>query len=220
MRRSTGGFTLIELMIVVAIFLVLTLLGFGMSRDTMPRYRAKKGATQFVGHVTLCRMLAIEVNKECRILMSDFDSSPSNVEAGNGGKYYIQIGNKDLNADEFETLPTDEIGEQGTWDIASGSTDWLRRVSIMEWDDISGPTSAGADSIVFSPRGFLRNPSSDFNDGYITISFVNKVAYAKGINDIFKVKISRSGMTRIDNPLMSDPFASSSPGTAATSSGE
>ena len=47
MRRYARGFTLIELVLVVAIFLIVTILGFGMTRDTMPRYRAKKGALQF-----------------------------------------------------------------------------------------------------------------------------------------------------------------------------
>ena len=130
------------------------------------------------------------------------------------------MGNKDLNADEFETLPTDDIGEQGTWDIGSGSKDKLRRVSIMEYETITGPSSAGSNSIVFSPRGFLTNPAGDFNDGYITISFVNKVAYSKGISDIFKVNIGRTGMTRIENPLMSDPYASGTPGASGTSTGE
>jgi len=220
MRRPTSGFTLIELVLVVAIFLVVTLLGFGMTRDTMPRYRARKGAIQFAGHLSLCRMIAIETNKECRILMSDFDASPASLSAGNEGKYYIQIGNKDLNSDEFSTLPTDNINEHGTWDIATGSENFLRRVSILEWDTISGPTEAGSNSIVFSPRGFLTNPAGDFSGGYITISFVNKIAYSKGVSDIFNVQIARTGMTRVENALMNDPFASGAPGTDATSSGE
>jgi len=220
MQRAQRGFTLIELILVVAIFLVVTVLGFGMTRDTMPRYRAKKGALQFAGHVSMCRMLAVETNKECRILMADYDASPASLTTGHKGKYFIQMGNKDLNADEFETLPTDDIGEKGTWDIGTGSKDKLRRVSIMEYETISGPSSAGSNSIVFSPRGFLTNPAGDFNDGYITISFVNKVAYSKGISDIFKVHIGRTGMTRIENPLMNSPYASGTPGSSGTSTGE
>jgi prepilin-type N-terminal cleavage/methylation domain-containing protein len=220
MQRANKGFTLIELILVVAIFLVVTVLGFGLTRDTMPRYRARKGAVLFAGHLSLCRMIAVETNKECRILMSDFDSSPANLSTAQVGKYFIQVGNKDLNSDSFDTLPTDDINEKGTWDISPSSTDKLRRVSILEWDTISGPTAAGSNSIVFSPRGFLTNPAGDFIDGYITISFVNKVAYSKGISDIFRVRIGRTGMTRITNPLMNDPYASSAPGTDATSSGE
>ncbi len=220
MRQARRGFTLIELVLVVGIFLVVTLLGFGMTRDTMPRYRTKKGATQFAGHVSLCRMLAIETNKECRILMSDFDASPASLSASGEGKYYIQIGNKDLNATEFTTLPTDSIKEQGTWDISDSGQNKLRRVSILEWDTISGTSAAGSNSIVFSPRGFLTNAASDFNDGYITISFVNKVAYSKGISDIFRVRIARTGMTRVENELMNEPFADGTPGSNSTSTSD
>jgi prepilin-type N-terminal cleavage/methylation domain-containing protein len=219
MRRQRQGFTLIELVIVVAIFLVVTMVGFGLTRDTMPRYRAKKASTRFMGHINLCRMLAIEVNKECRILMSEYDSSPDDVEQDNKGLYYIQIGNKDLNADEFDTLPTEHINENGTWDISDGSTHYLRNVSIMEWDDISGPSSSGSNTIVFSPRGWVTNPSADFSSGYITIKFVNKVAYQDGLNDIFEVHIARTGMTRLENPLMQGPFSEGTHGTSGSSTG-
>ena len=37
------GFTLIELMIVVAIFSILAVTGFGLTRNTMPRYRVNGG---------------------------------------------------------------------------------------------------------------------------------------------------------------------------------
>jgi prepilin-type N-terminal cleavage/methylation domain-containing protein len=219
MRRQRQGFTLIELCIVVAIFLVVTVMGFGLTRDTMPRYRAKKVATRFMGHVHLCRMIAIETNKECRILMSEYDSNPGDVEEANKGLYYIQIGNKDLNADDFDTLPTEHINEHGTWDISVGSTNYARNVSIMEWDSITGTSSSGSNTIVFSPRGWVTNPSSDFSSGYITLNFVNKVAYANGIQDIFKVHLARTGMTRLENPLMKEPYSGGTHGTAATSSG-
>jgi len=219
MRLHRRGFTLVELCIVVAIFLVVTVLGFGLTRDTMPRYRAKKAATRFMGHVNLCRMIAIETNKECRILLSEYDSNPTDLEEDNKGLYYIQLGNKDLNADEFDTLPTEHVNEHGTWDLSSGSTNYARNVSIMEWDGITGPTSSGSNTIVFSPRGWVTNPSNNFSSGYITIQFVNKVAYADGINDIFKVQIARTGMTRLENPLMKEPYSDGTHGTSATSSG-
>jgi len=220
MRRHRSGFTLIELVLVVAIFLIVTMLGFGLTRDTMPRYRARKAAAMFMGNVSRCRMLAIEVNRECRVLMGDFDGSPASLSSANVGLYYVQIGNKSLNSDTYETLPTTEVSGQGTWDLSVGSTDYLRNVSILEWSSISGTSASGSESIVFSPRGFVTNPNADFNDGYIQIDFVNKVAYAKGINDVFNVKIARTGMTRLDNPLMNEPYPSEAPGTASTSTSD
>ena len=218
MKRK--GFTLIELVITVAIFLIVTVVGFGMTRDTLPRWRAHKAAEMFAGHVHMCRMIAIETGYECRILMSDYDDSPLTISAGNAGHYYVQLGDSSLNADTYDTLPTSLVSEEGDFDISEGSTNYLRNVSILEWDTISGPTASGSNTIVFSPRGFVTNPADDFNDGYITISFANKLAYAKGIDDVYQVQIARSGMTRTENPLMGGPFASGTPGTNPTSTSD
>jgi len=220
MSRTRQGFTLIELMIVVAIFSILAVTGFGMTRNTMPRYRAKRGAEQFAANVSTCRMAAIRSGKECRILMSDYDDKPATITTGNAGVYYIQIGNNNIQSDEFDTLPTSLMEVHGTWDISEDSTNYLRNVSIMQWDTINGTTGAGSNSIVFSPRGFIANPSSDFSSGYITIKFVNKLAYSDGINDIYKVQIARSGMTRIENPLMGDRYPDDNHGSSGTSSSD
>ena len=214
------GFSLVELMIVVAIFSILAMIGFGMTRDTLPRYRASSSADQFAANVATCRMVAIRSGYECRILMSDYDDKPANLTSGNAGIYYIQIGNKSLQSDDFETLPTSLMEVQGTYNIGEGSTHYKRNVSILDWGTLSGTTGSGGDSIVFSPRGFVANPASDFDDGYITIQFVNKVSYNKGIDDIYKVQIARSGMTRIKNPLMGDRYPDDNHGSSITSSGE
>jgi prepilin-type N-terminal cleavage/methylation domain-containing protein len=215
-----GGFSLIELMIVVAIFSILAVVGFGLTRDTLPRYRAYSAAEQFAGNVATCRMVAIRSGYECRILLSDYDEKPADITRENAGEYYIQLGNNNIQADEFETLPTSLMEVNGTFNIGEGSTNYKRNVSIMDWGTISGTSGSGGDSIVFSPRGFVANPASDFDDGYITISFVNKVSYSSGINDIYKVQIARSGMTRIDNPLMGDRYPSDNHGSEITSAAD
>lgn len=220
MTRSRQGFTLIELMIVVAIFSILAVVGFGLTRETLPRYRAQSAAAQFAGNVAKCRMVAIRSGYECRILMSDYDDKPALLTSDNTGEYYIQLGNKSINSDEFETLPTSLMEVKGHFTIAKGSTDYKRNVSIMNWGTIGGTTGAGSDSIVFSPRGFIANPATDFNDGYITIRFVNKVAYADGTNDIYSVQIARSGMTRTVNPLMGDRYPDDNHGTDKASTSD
>ena len=219
-RQHRRGFTLIELMIVVAIFSVLATLGFGLTSETLPRYRARRGADQFASNVHTCRMVAIQSGYECRILMSDYDDKPSTLTAANAGEYFVQIGNQSIASDEFETLPTSLMEVEGTFDISEDSTHYLRHVSIMDWGTINGTSGAGSNSIVFSPRGFVANPATDFSDGYITISFVNKVAYADGTNDIYEVNIARSGMTRIISPLMGDRYPDATHGTGKTSTSE
>jgi prepilin-type N-terminal cleavage/methylation domain-containing protein len=220
MLHSRRGFSLIELMIVVAIFAILAVTGFGLTRDTLPRYRAQSAAAQFAGNVATCRMAAIRSGYECRLYMSDYDDKPSDLTADNTGEYYLQLGNKSSNSDEFETLPTSLMEVKGHFTIAEGSTDYKRNVSIMEWDTLNGTSGSGGDSIVFSPRGFIANPASDFNDGYITIKFVNKVAYANGIDDIYKVQIARSGMTRTENDLMGDRYPDDNHGTDKASTSD
>ena len=214
------GFTLIELMIVVAIFSILAVIGFGMTRDTLPRYRANSAAEQFASNVATCRMVAIRSGYECRILLSDYDDKPTNLTAGNAGTYYVQLGNKSIQSDDFETLPTSLMEVQGTFNIAEGSTNYKRNVSILDWGTIDGTSGSGGDSIVFSPRGFVANPASDFDDGYITVQFVNKVAYNKGISDIYKVQTARSGMTRIENQLMGDRYPDDNHSSSITSTSE
>jgi prepilin-type N-terminal cleavage/methylation domain-containing protein len=220
MLKTRHGFSLIEMMIVVAIFSVLAVIGFGSTRDTLPRYRTYSAAEQFKGNVATCRMAAIRSGYECRILMSDYDNKPATLTAENTGEYYLQLGNKSSQSDDFETLPTSLMEVNGHFSLAVGSTNYKRNVSIMDWGTINGTSGAGSDSIVFSPRGFIANPSSDFSDGYITIRFVNKVAYQDGISDIYKVQISRSGMTRIENPLMGDRYPDDNHGTDKASTSD
>ena len=220
MLKTRHGFSLIEMMIVVAIFSVLAVIGFGSTRDTLPRYRTYSAAEQFKGNVATCRMAAIRSGYECRILMSDYDNKPAILTAENTGEYYLQLGNKSSQSDDFETLPTSLMEVNGHFSLAVGSTNYKRNVSIMDWGTINGTSGAGSDSIVFSPRGFIANPSSDFSDGYITIRFVNKVAYQDGLNDIYKVQISRSGMTRIENPLMGDRYPDDNHGTDKASTSD
>lgn len=220
MKHQHRGFTLLELMIVVAIFSVLAVLGFGMTRETLPRYRAYSAAEEFAANVAKCRMAAIRSGYECRILMNEYDDKPGNLATSNAGSYYIQLGNKSIQADDFVTLPTSLMEVQGTFDISEGSTNYRRNVSIMDWGSLSGTTGSGSDSIVFSPRGFVANPSSDFDDGYIVVPFVNKVSYSDGVEDIYKVQIARSGMTRVENPLMGDRYPDANHGTSITSTSE
>ena len=56
----------------------------------------------------------------------------------------------------------------------------------MEWEP-DGTTGAGP--FHRPPRGFVANPAADFDDGYITISFVNRSVQPRH-QDIYKVQIA------------------------------
>jgi Tfp pilus assembly protein FimT len=214
-------------MIVVAIVLILTAWGIFMSRDMLPRYRTRDAAMSFASHVELCQNLAVRSNKECSILLVDYDDSMTDLE-DNTGEYWVGLGNKSLNSTTWDYLPVDTVSD--TTDDASvegqiniGDVDsehYSRRVGLEEWETIAGPGAGNEDRIVFSPRGFLTNPATDFtDDGVIVITFVNKVVRANGQVEDFTVSISRAGMARVDSNRR-DAYDGLSSGTSLTSSEE
>jgi hypothetical protein len=108
---------------------------------------------------------------------------------------------------------------QGQIDISDEDSEhYSRRVGLDEWESIDGPGAGNADRIVFSPRGFLTNPATDFtDDGAMVITFVNKVVRANGMVEDFTVSISRAGMARVDSNRR-DAYDGLSSGTSMTSS--
>ena len=53
------GFTLIEVGIVIALFMVLAAIGWGSTRGQMPRYRLIRGAKSLKGDLTNLKNLAV-----------------------------------------------------------------------------------------------------------------------------------------------------------------
>ncbi len=203
------GFTLVELMITVAIIAVLSATGWAMMSDLLPRYRAYQGARDFAMNFTSIRGMAATLTREHRVCLLDYDSSLSDAEAGNVGEYATQVGNRSVESTSWEWAPGDRMSDGSDDDTTEGLVDFgedgaqeLADVSLNAWATISGPSYPGtsnSDCIVVGPRGFVVNPNGDFDtEGYITVEFVNKQAYAKGNTEIYQVKISRAGMVRLD----------------------
>ena len=224
-RSQSTGFTLIELMIVVAIISILTAAGMGMMDGALPRYRTRKVALEFAGHVQQCRNIAVRANRECSIWLiagdDDLDSLDSNT-----GEYWVGMGDSFRDSSSWDYLPVDSFEDDSDDDSSEGTIDigdsdgqnYARYVGIEEWDSISGPNSGNSDRIVFNPRGFISNPDADFgSDGYITITFVNKHARAREVTEDFTVAISRSGMPRVDTSVKEE-FSGFSAGTTEASS--
>ncbi len=208
-HRRAQGFTILELMVVVAIIMILTAAGIGLSSDLVPRYKTRQAAKEFASMVQRCRAIAIQSNRECSIWMVDYDSNLGSLSS-NGGEYWVGMGNLSSDSTTWDLLPvdseadgTDDDNSIGLIDIADPAGNHYRRhVGIAQWDSIAGPGAGNTNRIVFTPRGFLSNPSSDFDStGSITIAFVNKVAQDAGITERMLVRISRSGMTRISSSV-------------------
>lgn len=207
--RQQAGFTMLELMIVVAIIMVLTAAGIGMSSDMVPRYRTRRAAKEFVAKVQQCRALAIRSNRECSVWMVSADGSLSDVST-NGGEYWVAMGDASNNSTNWDILPVDSMSDGSDDDSSLGiidigdtsSSHYARHVSISPWNAITGPGVGNNNRIVFDPRGFVRNPVGDFDsNGYISITFVNKKARKNGTTEDFVVDISRAGMTRLSSTV-------------------
>lgn len=195
------GVTLLEMAIVVAIVGILAAAAGTLLTDTIPSWRTRRAAREFAVALSSSRQLAIAQGVEFRVRLAsadtDLDGSSPSV-----GAYFIERGDRNTSSTAWDILPWDmdgsgtQVGE-GTVEISEGGEDGLKGVSIAPWDAIAG---VDGDDIVFSPRGWLINPVSDFGaDGYIEVTFVNKPARARGTSDEWTVQVSRGGMVRMES---------------------
>lgn len=219
-RRGRAGFTLIEIMIVIAIIGILTSAGYIIARDIVPQYRTRQAAMDFATQVGQCRNLAIASGKRCRIQMLTADSDLDNLDA-NYGKYSIDLEIAD--GAGWDTLPvdtftdtTDDNEVSGIIDLAPDTPTGKKHVAIADWGALAGPGTGNDDAIVFDTRGFLDNPATDFTSGLISITFVNKVAEAKGVPDRWEVAITRAGLAKMVSNRRSTDDNFTASGTATT----
>ncbi len=222
-RRNTGGFTLIELMIVLALVVILSTAGIIISRDVIPRYRTRSAALTFAAKANECRAQAVRANRECMIWMKDYDSSLADP-AGNVGEYWVALGDASSGSTTWDYLPAEKAGSTGD-DTSEGMVDlsdntgnfYKRHVALDQWPSLNGPGVGNSDRIVFSPKGWLSNPAADFDgSGQITLRFVNKIARYQGRNEDYTVSISRAGMVRVDS-FAENKYDGLSAGTETTS---
>ena len=219
MRRfsSRRAFTLVELLFVLVTISVVAAIGFGSVRDMMPRFRMVKTGKDLRQDVSMLRVTALETGLETRLLLVDADSSWSDPATRNVGSWKLQVGNKSRGSTSWETFPadaaedgTDDETAQGTVDISRGGQDEADDVSLVPWTGISN------DAIVFSPRGFVSNPDSDFgSSGYIELTLINKHALTDDVEDTVVLNIARSGSVTMTSAL--GKRDAGSVGTSATS---
>lgn len=230
--QSRRGFTLLELAIVVALIGILTAIGIIMSNDMLPRYRTRAAALQFQAKAQQCRAAAIRSGRECIIRFLDTDSSLTDLTS-NTGVYWIALGNRNRNSTTWDYLPAntgtaDIDASQGQVDIGdSTGPHYWRRVGIAPLNtspQATGYCTGTENCIVFGPRGFVTNSDGGAgsgggswnSNGYIPVTFVNKVARAEGRIDDYTARVTRSGMVRVD-PSQNDTLNTLSSGTLSSS---
>ena len=207
------GFTLIEVLLVVSLITILATIGFGTTQDQMPRYRLIQASKGLKGDLMTLRNLAVETGRETRLLLTERPEDCSDTEQY-GGRWRREIGDRSRGATWWEQLPpdgeqdgTDDDISEGEVNIGNGGNRKARHVCLLEWGDIRGPGTGNTNAIVFSPRGWLSNPSEDFDGtGHLVVELANQVAARQGVDDRVRVMITRSGMVRLHSTLgeMSD----------------
>ena len=207
-RMTRTGFTLIELVVVVALFSVLAAIGWGSTRDQMPRYRLIQAAKGLKGDLVHLRNLAVQTNRETRLTLQASLGDCAEAD-GYGGRWTLHSGDRSRSSQTWEFLPIDavddgtddEIGE-GEVVLGDGGNRHAKDVCLNDWGDLRGPGVGNTDSIVFSPRGWLTNPSSDFNgNGYLEVTLTNQAAGRKGVSDEVTILVTRAGMVRLHSTL-------------------
>lgn len=207
----------------MAVILILGALGYGSMRDQLPRFRTVKAAKQLRDDLLDLRELAVNTNRETRLVLV---SSPGGCTDGVswGGAWTKQIGNSSRGSDRWDTLPedaledgTDDDDSEGRIDIGADGNREAADACLRRWEPLVGPGGVGSDdSIVFSPRGWVRNPARDFGTtGYISLTMVNADSVRRGSADEVSVLVSRAGMVRLSSNRSDEVI--SRVGTAASS---
>ncbi len=225
LRAGRSGFTLLEIAVTLVIIAILTAIGFSSLKSFVPRYRLIQASKELQEDLMNLRMTAIDSNRETRLLLTGADEDWAVVTTDSSGSWELQAGNRPLLSNRWDTFPldlegdgTDDAQGEGAVDISRGGLRSRRGVSLVPWATIEGPGNSNDDSIVFSPRGWVTNPADDFDeDGYITLTLVNKIGLAEGVDDHVKVQVSRAGMVRLQSSLGHDlGGGSAGTGTATT----
>jgi len=215
--RSRRGFTLLEIGVVLAIAVILGVIGIGTFKDFGPRYRLIQASKELKSDLMATRMSAIEENRQTRIKLVRADPEYTDVGAPSDGSWLLQGGNRARNSNRWDTYPLGSSDARvGTVDISAEGNRPREGVSLQPWDRLLGVDRNNPDTITFSPRGWVLNPPGDFgSDGYITLVLINKRAHAADVDDSVQVKISRSGMVRLQSSLGRD-LESNTAGTSST----
>jgi len=210
-RRA--GFTLIEMVIVIAIMAVLSGLAIATSRELLPRFRTRQAARDFSNALQNARIQAIQNNRQTRVRITDYDTDATSSGGANAGAWIAEIGNKKLGSTTWSTL------DFSKYDLSKTGEDYLKQVSLSYTSGaLSGPSGCSCtDSIVYSPLGRVLNPAADFeSDGYIQLTFVNKSHNHLTNKDYYYVNVYRAGLARVD-PTQGDLYSADKGGTATQS---
>lgn len=218
------GLTLLELVVVLGIIAIVGAIGWGSTRSHLPRFRMITAAKQLKSDLMKLRNLSVSTGRETRITFTGSPGACRDPESY-GGSWALSIGNRSAGSSDWDLLPEDSRADgsdddqsDGTVDIGMGGNRQARGVCLRQWATLAGPTTGNADSIVFSPRGYVVNPGADFSaDGSIDVTLVNLEAAQRGVTDEVSVRVYRTGAARLESTL-GDEYSGATAGSGSASS--
>jgi len=218
------GFTLIELMVALALLGFLAAIGWSSMTDQLPRFRMIRAARLLKSDMTSLRNLAVQSNRETRLRLTDAGGDCSDPDSM-GGRWEMAIGDRSSNSESWDLLPedasddgSDDLQGEAFTDLGMEGNHRAADVCLKDWGTLVGPGTSNGDAVVFSPRGWVTNPGSDFSSsGYIELTLANQQATRGGFTDEVSVVIFRSGMIRLVSALGAE-YKDATVGTATSSS--
>lgn len=188
-----------EIAVALAIVSVLAAMGWWAVGEEVDRYRMMKSARLLHSDLQELRALAIATNRETRILFVAADAAMDPADA-QVGEWLLQAGDRSQGSSEWDTLPIDDGSDSshGERSLSVDGADEAPGISLAPWPMLAGPGLVNADAIVFSPRGWVANPVTDFVDGYVALEIVNKRAATSGGPGSVTIRLSRGGLARLE----------------------
>jgi len=168
--RKQSGFTVMELLTVVAIMAVLAALAIPSAIDWLPRHRLKSAANDLYSNMQRARMMAVKANSDWAIV---FDTGVS------PGRYFVCSDDGADNAwDGGAVLGGDDVVDRvvDLGDYGSGVGFGHGNAT----DDVPGSGAAPGDDISYSADRVVFNSAGTGSAGYVYLDNDQNDTYAVG----------------------------------------
>ncbi|MDD4274812.1 MAG: GspH/FimT family pseudopilin [Desulfobacter postgatei] len=167
-KSMEAGFTMIEMMIVVAIIAILSALAFPSLSTLIPRNRTKAAARDLKNDIQKAKLEAIKQNTDCLVVFTP----QSGTDAGSCVTC-IDLDNNNI------CTATDDIISQLDFNETNSVT-------------LTNPDFSGNNKFVFNARGLPETTAGGMVAGSAVIQNTAEASY------FFKIILASSGRVRID----------------------